>query len=338
MGIEATPVNSGARDVRERKSARWKRWAVYLLALAALVWVFHDVHPQRLLSAMVIQNWWILAVAVAVDILTYVLQGARWALLLRPVGRLRPIKATQAIYAGLFTNEVLPLRLGEVVRAYLASRWVDARVSAVVPSMLVERLLDGLWLSLGIAYAATVVPLPGKLVDAGGVLAAIVVVAAAVFVWIVYRQERTLEHGGQSHSGSGIGSAVSKFAEGLAAIGISRYLFVAALLSGGMLLCQALAAWFMMLSLGIKLPLSAGATVMIIVRLGTSIPNAPANAGSFQFFTVLAMALFGVDKTVAAGYSVVDFFVLTAPLWLLGLAAIWQTGMSFSSLRKAALG
>ena len=41
---------------------------------------------------------------------------------------------------------------------------------------------------------------------------------------------------------------------------------------------------------------------------------------------------------MAAGYSLVDFFVLTAPLWLLGLAAVWQTGMSFSPLRKAALG
>jgi glycosyltransferase 2 family protein len=311
---------------------------MYVLALAALVWVFHDVHPQRLLATMVIKDWWYLAVAVAVDILTYALQGARWSLLLLPVGKLRPIKATQAIYAGLFTNEILPLRLGEVVRAYLASRWVDAGVSSVVPSMLVERLLDGLWLSLGIAYAATVVPLPGKLVDAGGVLAAIVVLAAGVFVWIVYRRERKLEHGEQSHSRSGLESATSKFAAGIAAIGISRRLFVAALLSGGMLLCQGLAAWFMMLSLGIKLPLSAAATVMIIVRLGTSIPNAPANAGSFQFFTVLAMGLFGVDKTMAAGYSLVDFFVLTTPLWLLGLAAVWQTGMSFSSLRKAALG
>ncbi len=333
MDTAATPLK-GART----SSARWKKWVVYSLALAALVWVFHDVHSQRLLATMVIKNWWFMVAAIAVDILTYVLQGARWSLLLLSAGKLRTVKATQAIYAGLFTNEVLPLRLGEVVRAYLVSRWIGVKVSTIVPSMVIERLLDGLWLSIGIAFAATVIPLPGKLVDAGGVLAGIVVIGAAIFVWIVYRQGKKLETGDKDPARSAIASVISNFAEGLAAIGVSKQLVLAGLFSGGMLLCQALAAWYMMLSLGIKLPLSAAATVMIIVRLGTSIPNAPANAGSFQFFTVLAMGLFGVDKTTAAGYSVVDFFVLTAPLWLLGLLAVWQTGMSFSSLRKAALG
>jgi hypothetical protein len=42
---------------------------------------------------------------------------------------------------------------------------------------------------------------------------------------------------------------------------------------------------------------------ILIVRLGTMIPNAPANVGSFQFFTFLALGSFGVEKTVAAGFS-----------------------------------
>jgi uncharacterized protein (TIRG00374 family) len=127
---------------------------------------------------------------------------------------------------------------------------------------------------------------------------------------------------------------VTRFAAGVKEIGVSRKLLVAAFLSAGMLACQALAAWFMMLSLDIRLSLSAATTVMVIVRLGTAIPNAPANTGSFQFFTVLAMGLFGVDKTIAAAYSVVDFVALTAPLWILGLIAVGRTGMSFRTLKS----
>ena len=41
----------------------------------------------------------------------------------------------------------------------------------------------------------------------------------------------------------------------------------------------------MMLACGIDLSLGAAAIVLLIVRLGTAIPNAPANVGSFQFFT-----------------------------------------------------
>ena len=96
----------------------------------------------------------------------------------------------------------------------------------------------------------------------------------------------------------------------------------------------------MLLACRIDLPLGAAAIVLLVVRLGTAIPNAPANIGSFQFFTVLALRLFGEDKTAAAGFSMVYFFGLTVPLWILGLLAISRTGISLSTIRfeAAALG
>jgi len=120
---------------------------------------------------------------------------------------------------------------------------------------------------------------------------------------------------------------------GLRDIGISYRLYLAALLSAGMLASQALALWFMMLACRIDLSLGAAAIVLLVVRLGTAIPNAPANVGSFQFFTVVGLSLFGEDKTVSAGFSMVYFFALTVPLWILGLLAISRTGMNLSTIR-----
>ncbi len=311
---------------------------MYAIALAFLVWVFHDVHPRRLLATMAISNWWFVVLAVAVDVLTYVLQGIRWKLLLAPVGRISPVRATQAIYAGLFTNEVTPLRFGEVVRAFLASRWLGSGVSAVVPSMLVERFLDALWLALGIGLSAILVPLPHNLLEAGDVLGAVVLIATAGFAWIVFRKERQLERGSDEvRSGSSLvqrlGGFIRQLARGLRDIGISRRFYLAALLSGAMIACQALAVWFMMLACGVRLHIGAGAIVFLVVRLGTALPNAPANVGSFQFFTVVALGLFGVDKTQAAAFSVIDFVALTAPLWILGLLAVSRTGMTLAEIR-----
>jgi len=313
----------------------------YLFALACLIWVFHDTHPQRLLSAIHISNWWFLVVAVFFDVLTYVVQGVRWKLLLSPVGRLRSVKATQAIYVGLFTNEVVPLRFGELVRAFLASRWLNSGIGAVVPSMVVERFLDALWLVAGIGLVALFVPLPRTLVHAGDVLGAVVLVATVVFVWLVLRREQKLEHGEElalnSARKSKVTAAISRFvgivAIGLRDIGMTRNLYMAAGFSAVMLVCQGLAVWFIMLACGLKLGILAGAVVVLVVRLGTAIPNAPANVGSFQFFTVLALGLFGVDKTLAAAFSIVDFAVLTVPLWAIGLFSLAATGMSFGAIR-----
>ncbi len=333
MDPAATSLKAGEAPVTPKRAA-WKRVLMYAFAAACLVWVFHDVHPRRLLASMTIANWWFVALAVVVDVLTYVLQGARWTLLLAPVGRLRPLRAAQAIYAGLFTNEVVPLRFGELVRAFLAAGWLRSGLSAVLPSMVVERFLDALWLALGIGLVAIAVPLPRDLVEAGNVLGVVVLVAAAVFLFIVLRREKELETGAEAPSPG----FISRFASGLRNIGISRRFYAAATLSAGMIACQALAVWFMLLAYGLRLPLGAGAVVFLVVRLGTAIPNAPANVGSFQFFTVVALALFGVDKTTATAFSIIDFAALTAPLWILGLLAISRTGMTLSQLKAQVAG
>jgi hypothetical protein len=72
---------------------------------------------------------------------------------------------------------------------------------------------------------------------------------------------------------------------------------------------------------------------LLVIRLGTALPNAPAIVGSFQFFTVLGLRFFGEDKTVAAGFSIVYFLALTIPLWTLGLLAISRSGVSLSTIR-----
>jgi uncharacterized protein (TIRG00374 family) len=316
-----------------------KRALAYAFALACLVAVFHDINPRRLLAAISIGNWQFIVLAIIFDILTYVLQGLRWQLLLAPVGRLSCLRATQAIYAGLFTNELVPLRLGELVRAFLVSRWLSTPFTPVLPSIVVERFIDACWLAAAVGLAAILVPLPKGFIAAGYALSSVVLLAAALFLWLVYREAKGSPRDAQSSSSRlvrGISRFASQFASGLRNIGKPHRIVVAALLSAGMLTCQVLALWFILLGCRINLSLWAGTIILLIVRLGTAIPNAPANVGSIQFFTVLALELFGVEKTIAAGFSITYFLVLTIPLWVIGLFAISDAGINISDIRSKA--
>ena len=80
----------------------------YLVAAACLFWVLHDVHPREILKVSANIQWRWVTAAIAFDILSYICQGWRWQLLLRPVGRISLVRTTQAIYVGLFTMKCCP--------------------------------------------------------------------------------------------------------------------------------------------------------------------------------------------------------------------------------------
>ncbi|MGB8658605.1 MAG: lysylphosphatidylglycerol synthase transmembrane domain-containing protein [Candidatus Zixiibacteriota bacterium] len=324
---------------RETKAGQLaRRFLGYAIVLVCLVWVFHDVHAERLFREIGQIQWeWIL-LAIFLDTFSYFAQGWRWEFLLRPTGKISPLKTTQAVYAGLFTNEIVPLRAGELVRAYLVSRWLPCDFLAVIPSMVVERLFDGIWLALGIGLTVLLVRLTGNLVQAAEILGAAVLAATGLFIYLVIRKERTIavnptQKPSKCRPFHLLSSLIENLAGGIRNIGVSRYLFMAFFASSLILVFQIFSFWLVMWSYGLRLSLWIGAAVLLIEHLGTTIPNAPSNLGTYQFFVVVGLTLFGVDKTTATGFSVVVFIVLTVPLWAIGLLAVGRSGMTFKEIR-----
>lgn len=310
----------------------------WLLAAAGLLWVLHDLELGQLAQQLANIRWRWMLLAIAFDVLSYVSQGIRWRLLLKPVGNVSTLRSTQAIYAGLFTNELLPMRMGELVRAYLVSRWTAVKFVAVIPSMIVERCFDSLWMVVAIGCAALFVPLPPELLKAADVLGVIVVIAAALLFYVAVRQRNLawLEQGQHSSRRSVrfVASLLTRLAEGLKGMGRTRAFYYSLAWSLILLVSQALAFWFVMLACDLPVSFPIGIAVFLIVHLGTAIPNAPANVGAFQFFTVLGLTLFGIDKATAAGFSIVVFLMLTLPLLLLGFVAISASGTSLLRIRR----
>lgn len=310
----------------------------YILAVAGLVWVLHDVHFGTMVASMQRIRWiWVLP-AILFDVLSYACQGVRWRYLLRPIGSATPLQTTQAIYAGLLTNEAVPLRVGELVRAYLVSRWMGVGVLAIVPSIAAERLFDGVWLAIAIGVTAMFVPLPRGLLVGGDILGIIVLAATAWFLYLVYRHRKDSprEPAEARHRFKplrSLAAMASQVADGVGRIGLSRNFYAALLISPLVLVFQGIALWLMMVAYGLPLSIWAGIAVFLILHLGTALPNAPSNIGTYQFFCVVGLTLFGIEKSAATGFSFVAFFLLTLPLWILGLFAISRSGMTLPAIR-----
>lgn len=319
----------------------WRYAIGWLLAAAGLIWVLHDIHLSKLARQLAGIDWRWVALAMVCDALAYFVQAVRWQLLLQPVGKIGLLQATQAIYAGLFTNEILPMRPGEFVRSYLASRWMVAPFVAILPSIIVERLFDGVWIAMGIGLAAIFAPLPEDLIEAGETFGAVIALIVALFISLVLRRPRPRRSRRPAHRGllkwkplRAVAALLTRLGEGLRETGRTKEFYLAFVLSLVFLAMQTLAFWLIMWGYGLRLALWVGVAVYVIVNLGTAIPNTPANVGSYQFFTVLGLTLFGVDKTSATGFSLVVFSLLTLPPLVIGFLALSRSGMSLAAIRE----
>lgn len=302
----------------------------YALSLAGLVWVYHGFDWKSQLPALLRTDWRWVSLAVVTDISVYVLQGWRWSLLLSPLAHVSVLRSVQAIYIGLFANEILPFRTGEAIRAFLQSRWAGLPFSATASSVLLERFLDGCWLSLGFYLASTRAPVPRYLIAAAHVLAIVLAVVAGLVVLAALRKGVALP----------VTRRLPKFflqiVHSLRCMTRSTSFAWATLVSLVYLALQVVPIYALFRGFGIELGFVPAAVVLVILRLGSIPPQAPSNVGAFQFFTVVALQLFGIPKSQAAAYATLLFVVVTVPLWVGGFFALLATRMRLGEIQAHA--
>jgi len=311
----------------------------YGLAFVCLVWVLHDFHIMQALRQIANVSWKWVVLGMACDVLSYGIQALRWKFLLAPFGKVRLSRSIRAVYSGLFANLVFPLRPGEVLRSYLLSNSEGITIGRILGSVGVERFVDLVIATAALAMVSLFVELPRRFQRVADTLAIVTLVLLTIVALVILYLEIKL---GSSPPPDGkrrrLPGKFMAVLTDLHAIGTSPSFYAAVLTSLLMPFCQVLGLWAMMRSYGLALPLLAAVVVLLIINLGVSLPNAPANVGSYQFFCVLGLGIFDVDKTSATGFSIFAFLALTLPLAFLGFAALLRSGMSLRSMREKVKG
>ncbi len=307
----------------------------YGVAIVCLIWVLHDIRPAQVLHDLSNVDWKWVALGMLFDVISYGIQGVRWKLLLKPFGRVRLTHSVRAVYAGLFANLVFPLRPGEVLRSYLLADSEGISFGRVLGSVGVERLIDLVEAVAALGVVSMFVPLPDRFKRAANTLGIVALaLVALMLVAILYLEFKLDTNPDVVTPPKRIPSRMMRALVGLHAMGTSPSFYPAILTSLLMPCFQVLALWAMMRSYGLNLHFLAAVVVLFVINLGVSLPNAPANVGSYQLFCVLGLSVFQVDKTQAAGFSIFVFVALTLPFLFLGFVAILRSGLSLRGMRE----
>ncbi len=242
-----------------------------------------------------------------------------------------------SINEGYLLNNILPFRLGEIGRAFLLGRKAHLDFWQVIPSILIERLLDlaiavGLFIStlpfvIGIPWAKQAAIITGIIVLVG--LGAVYILARNrqnVLVWIDKAGKRW------SLLNKLAGHRVEAFFDGLGIITDSR-LFIRALGWEGINWLIAVLQYYLFLRafflqpslLWVLFALGVGA-------LGIAAPSSPGAIGVFEAVLVGALVVFGVDASPATAFALAVHFSAYIVTGLIGGYGLYKDGESLSSL------
>ncbi len=316
-----------------RKKPAWlPQVLAYGLSAGCMVWVLSRYSFSNLKGDLQTLDWrWALVAALA-ELGVYVCQAWRWNTLLGPVVRLRFWRTVQAIYIGLFANEVLPLKIGEPIRCYLLAHWGDFRISLGFASAAVERLIDGFWMLLALLITAAFIKLPEDFTILVRILEGVMLLGTAALIWVLHHHESDHAILKQSRWSAMLRHIV----EGLHLMGNWRTLTITALISLLFAVLQIVPVYALIKADNMDLSFLAAAAISIIIRLATFIPAAPSNLGVLNVACVAALVLFDVERDVAKSFSIIMLGVLTVPLLIAGAVATALTGVNIGELRDRA--
>jgi glycosyltransferase 2 family protein len=145
-----------------RRLTNWKSILSFAIAAAVLVVavVKGGIDPVSLWSRIRTLNIGLFLAAFVVYYLTFPLRGYRWKVLLqnayknqgsRQVDEMSVGGLTEILYISWFVNCVVPAKLGDLYRAYLAKLWGRVSWTKTVGTVMAERLVDILVLSVLLA-------------------------------------------------------------------------------------------------------------------------------------------------------------------------------------------
>jgi uncharacterized protein (TIRG00374 family) len=278
------------------------------VSIVALWFVLQAVDPGR--TAEVLRSaapTWI-AIMAAFLIVDILFRAVRWQRLIGPIRHVRFVPILGYLLIGYLANNVLPARLGELVRChYLGDRERLSRTTAL-GTVVVERIVDVAVVVAIAAFAIIVLSVRGLVANAVLVGVAIVVllgVGLAVGI-AAHRLPGADRVAGAAARWPRVGQVAGRLRDGLAVAGQPRTLFEALALSvlawGATLLAFAAAGQ----SIGIELTIGQASLLASGVALAGAIPAGPASLGTFEAAAVLIGRSLGVpsDSALAIGLLV----------------------------------
>lgn len=327
-----------------------KHWRALALgvggSLIAILFIFSQMGDLRQLGdALAAARYIYLLPTAALVVIGLACRAVRWRVLLS--GGLPLHRAFSILNVAYLVNGILPLRIGEVARAYLATR-ADPPVPFFksASTIIVERLLDLLAVLVILLLAVSAAPLPDAIRAAALTFAPLAVIGFVALVALSARRElalrivRWLADRLPLLRRLNIEGLAGHFLDGLLPLARPSAFLLTILwtaISWGFSLAS---GYVLMYAFYDRPDLAATMLFTAAASFAVAVPAVPGNVGPYEASIVLALGAMGYGEpaATAVGFALIVHFVNLAMNGILGALGFFQEGITLAQLSQGVRG
>jgi uncharacterized protein (TIRG00374 family) len=304
-----------------------------LLGAVFLYLALRNTDWPSLLAALRQADWVYVALGLLAVLSYFSVKAFRWRYLIEPFARADTSQLLSPVLAGLAGNYAFP-HVGEIARALLAGRRLDAPVSALLASVAIERIFDfAVILAIVLAVLVPLGRMSEDIAAACYFVASLSAIMLAIVSLFLLRTNACLHAAGRilamfpDRFAKRALSLLRASSAGLAAIATPRLFLPVILLSAAQWLLVLTAVACSVKAVGATAALPGVVSALLLNVIGLTLPAAPGHVGTIQLAFVVGLEPFGVDRASALASSIVYNVLMVVPAVALGLPGLRRAGI-----------
>ncbi len=281
--------------------------------------------------------------ATALFVPGYFLRGLRWKLILSPVKECKTVNLISTIIISFMINNLFPLRMGELARAYIIGQKEGMSKSSALATVVMERTFDGLTLvflfSISFLSYALLRSVRNLRIIGGLALGTFAGVFLLILVLIHYRDSlpsrvQRLCSLLSSTWAEKASHWVESFLQGFMVIKEKRLIAYIAGCSILIWLIEGFGLYLLSRAFGLGINYPIALSVMTISCIGIAIPAAPGYIGTYEAFVRYSLAIFSVSGNKAFSFAIFVHTLYFVLILSTGLFFLNRQRLTFSELKK----
>ncbi len=315
-----------------------RKQLVFGLAVAAvcLYFAFRGISFQELGLALRAAHFRWIGLALIVYTVGYLLRAWRWEILIRPIRAVPAKQLFGPLVLGFFANNILPFRMGELVRAHITGQKFNISRTASLGTILLERLCDALSFLSTFVVAALCFPFP-KEAKMGAAVMALGCLAITVGIWWTIGYQHRLRNFLEWTSlptrwKKRLVHLVENFVNGVSGLHDISYVVESMSLSLVIWTLEGTVIYLIAHAFATHLSYPQSFFLLFFMGLSVTLPQAPGYVGTVELFGIGALALLGIRRELALPIILTIHGTQFAYIVVLGCWALWFEGLTFKNI------